>query len=175
MAIVARPDDSDFSPTWKWADDEELAGGHVEFRRASTDNGDKIIWEINSDEHGPVSVWLDPTNLVAKVRGELARRKEKLGEPRIEIGERIRLNPGTKRPSKRTPGQTVWPFPTVEFENAVPDTSAEELLVSGVESKPDGGEALNEAAGGADTNDEPPPAAAANDEPKEGVDDDIPF
>ena len=109
------------------------------------------------------------------MRGEVARRKEKLGEPRIEIGERIRLNPGTKRPSKRTPGQTVWPFPTVEFENAVPDTSAEELLVSGVESKPDGGEALNEAAGGADTNDEPPPAAAANDEPKEGVDDDIPF
>ena len=98
MSIVSRQDDSDYSPTWKWVDEEELAGAHVEFRRASTDNGDKIVWEIESDEHGRVSVWLDPTNLQAKVRGELARRKAKHGEPRLEDGERVRLNPEPSAP-----------------------------------------------------------------------------
>jgi hypothetical protein len=143
MGIVAKTDDSDFSPTWKWSDQEELAGTHVEFRRASTENGDKIVWELESDEHGHVSVWLDPTNLQAKVRGELARRKAQNGEPRLEADERVRLNPGTKRASKRTPGQTVWPFPVVWFEHGLPDTAAEEFLLSAV--APDEGDELEEA------------------------------
>ena len=142
---IAQNQDSDYSPTWKWSDEEELAGAHGEFRRASTENGEKIVWEIDSDEHGRVSVWLDPVNLQAKVRGELARRKAKHGEPRLEDGERVRLNPGTKRASKRTPGQTVWPFPIVEFEHGLPDTAAEEFLLSGVAPEPDGGDELEEA------------------------------
>lgn len=158
MAIVATSENSDYSPTWKWQDEEELAGAHVEFRRASTDNGDTVVWEIQTDDHGPVSVWLDKTNLVTKVRGELARRKAKTGEPRLEPGERVRLNPGAKRPSKKTPGQTVWPFPVVEFEHGLPDTSAEELLVSDEAPEADEGEALEEAV-----------EASADD------DDDIPF
>jgi hypothetical protein len=162
MAIIAKQEDSDYSPTWKWQDDEPLEGTHVEFRRATTENGDKVVWELNSDEHGPVSIWLEPSNLVAKVQAELARRKAKTGEPRLTVGERVRLDPGAKRPSKRTPGQTVWPFPTVWFEHGVPDTTAEELLISGVAPEPDEGEALDEAV---DT-DNPAPG---------GSDDDIPF
>jgi hypothetical protein len=165
MAIVAKTEDSDYSPTWKWADEEELVGAHVEFRRASTENGDKVVWELDSDEHGRVSVWVDPANLEAKVRAELARRKAKLGEPRLVAGERVRLNPGTKRPSKRTPGQTVWPFPVVEFEHGLPDTSAEELLLSGTPA-PDEGEVLEEAV--ADVEDDGGDDLAS-------ADDDIPF
>ena len=170
MAIVARKEDSDYSPTWKWVDEEELVGAHVEFRRATTDNGAKVVWELESDEHGRVSVWLDPANLVTKVRAELVRRKAKHGEPRLEDSERVRLNPGTKRPSKRTPGQTVWPFPVVEFEHGVPDTSAEELLLTGAPG-PDDSEALEEAVGDGDAvTDEP-----ADSETEGGADDDIPF
>ena len=69
MAIVAKTDDSDYSPTWKWGDEEELAGAHVEFRRASTENGDKVVWELDSDEHGRVSVWLDPTKPASQSPG----------------------------------------------------------------------------------------------------------
>jgi len=162
MSIVTRKrDDSDYSPTWKWVDNEELVGTHVEFRRASTDNGEKVVWEIRSGEHGSVSVFLDPTNLLMKVQAELARRKTKHGEPRLEPEERVRLNPGAKRPSKRTPGQTVWPFPVVEFEHGLPDTSAEEFLVSGISATADEGEALEDAI----AKDNPAPPAQGEDIP----------
>jgi hypothetical protein len=55
MTIVASKDDSDYAPNWKWTDEEELVGAHVEFRRANTDNGAKVVWEIASDEHGLVT------------------------------------------------------------------------------------------------------------------------
>jgi hypothetical protein len=131
MAIVPRKTDSDFSPTWKWTDDEELGGAHVEFRKAAVDGGDKIVWEIDAEKHGPVSVWLDFAVLVEKVRSELGRRKITNGSPVLEPRERVRINPGKKRPSKRNPGQTVWPFPVVEFEHGVPEQSAEEFLLAG--------------------------------------------
>lgn len=162
MTIVARKDDSDYSPTWKWVDEEELEGRHVEFRRAKTENGDKVVWEIEHDKHGPVSVWLDPAVLVTKVRGELARRKAERGEPRLEPAEGVRINPGTKRPSKNTPGQTVWPFPVVEFEHGVPEPSAEEQLLegSGYEVR-NAEEALEEAV----TEDNPAPGGQTDDVP----------
>jgi hypothetical protein len=94
---------------------------HVKFWRARTDDGEKVVWELRSDQHGRATVWVEPANLVAKVRVELSRRKAKDGEPRLKDGERVRLNPGTKRPSKRTAGQTVWPFPLFEFEHGLPD------------------------------------------------------
>ena len=34
MGIVTSRTDSDYSPTWKWEPDEEVAGTHVEFRTA---------------------------------------------------------------------------------------------------------------------------------------------
>jgi hypothetical protein len=145
MGIVPNPKDSDYSPTWRWIDDEELVAAHVEFRRAQTEYGDSVVWEVNADGTGPASVWLQPANLVAKVRAELARRKTATGEARLEPGERVRINPGRKRPSKRNPKQTVWPFPTVAFEHGVPETSAEEFLLARAVETDNGKEALEEA------------------------------
>ena len=145
MAIVARTDDSDYSPTWKWSDEEELAGAHVEFRLASMEHGEAVVWEIDSEGHGPVSVWLEPANLKLKVQRELGRRLRERGASRLEPGERVRLNPGTKRPSKRNASQTIWPFPLVEFEHGVPDMSAEEFLLAGAVEPDNGEEALEEA------------------------------
>jgi hypothetical protein len=167
MPIVANQGDSDYSPTWKWADSEVLEGGHVEFRKASTDNGDVVVWEIDSDGHGPVSVWVEPMNLKAKVQRELRNRRRERGAGQLEDGERVRIDPGVKRPSKRNPSQSVWPFPVVEFEHGVPDRSAEELLLDGAEAEPDDDE-LDEAASG-DGDDEPAAAGAS------AADDDIPF
>lgn len=161
---AATASDGDYSPTWKWADDELLEGTHVEFRRATTDSGEKVVWEIETYPHGPVSVWVEPAALVAKVRGELARRKAKTGEPRLQRGEQIRINPGAKRPSRRNPSQTVWPFPVVWFEHGIPDTAAEEFLLDDTAEPPaEDGDALDEAAEA-----EIPPLPPA-------ADDDIPF
>ena len=132
--IVPQDKDSDYPASWKWVAEEVLEGGHVEFRRVTTENGDKVVWELDTEAHSRVSVWVEPANLVAKVKGELARRKAKRGEPQLEEGERVRINPGTKRPSKRNPGQEVWPFSEVWFEHGLPDTSAEGLLLSDAES-----------------------------------------
>jgi len=126
-----------------------LAGTHVEFRKANTpDKGEVVVWEIKSDKYGPVSVWVEPANLRNRVQQELRNRKRERGSAQLEQGERVRLNPGAKRPSKRNPGMTVWPFPDVSFEHGAPDRSAEELLLAG--SDGDGGngdsdEALAEA------------------------------
>lgn len=129
MAIVASTTASDYSPSWKWVDDEELVGEHVDFRRAAVDGEDRVVWEIRT-KLGPVSVWIEPAVLKTKVRAELARRKAARGVAALEPGETVRVNPGTKRPSQRTPGQSVWPFPVVEFEHGVPEQSAEELLLA---------------------------------------------
>jgi hypothetical protein len=134
MPIVASSKSSDYSPTWRWADDEPLEGTHVEFRTATVpERGDVAVWELETDVYGPVSVWVEPANLKLKVRRELRNRLRERGNARIEKGERIRINPGTKRPSKRNPNQTVWPFPEVWFEHGAPDQSAEELLLSSEE------------------------------------------
>ncbi len=131
MPIVTRTGDGDYSPTWKWSNDETLEGVHVEFRKASVpERGEVVVWELKSDEHGPVSIWVDPTNLLAKVQRELQNRQRERGSASIEAGERVRINPGVKRPSKRNPAQTVWPFPLVWFEHGAPDRSAEELLLA---------------------------------------------
>jgi hypothetical protein len=127
--IVSKQGDSDYSPTWKWSADEELGGTHVEFRKANVEGLEKVVWEIETPEHGPVSVWLDPAVLVQKVRDELKRRKAERGAARLEPGERVRLNPGEKRASKSDASRSMWPFPLVWFEHGVPDRSAEELLL----------------------------------------------
>jgi len=145
MSIVSNPGDSDFSPTWKWRDDEELAGRHVEFRRASTALGEAVVWEIRTNERGPVSVWLEPAVLVRKVRDELARRRAERGEARLEPDELVRLNPGVKRASKRSAGQTLWPFPVVWFEHGVPEQTAEDFLLAGAGEPDDGGGELEAA------------------------------
>ena len=169
MAIVPASD-SDYSPTWKWQDEEPLEGTHVEFRKANTpDKGEVVVWEILSDKYGPVSVWVEPANLRIRVQRELRNRKRERGSAQLEPGERVNLNPGTKRPSKRNPGMTVWPFPDVSFEHGAPDRSAEELLLAGDDngSNGDGGnddEALAEAAT------EPPIGGG-----QLGPDDDLPF
>lgn len=132
MSIVAKEGDSGFPPTWKWVDDEELVGAHRVMRRArGYDGADAIVWEIEVERAGPVSVWLEPTNLVTKVQGELRRRKKATGTALIGPGEKVRINPGTKRPSKLDSSRTVWPFPIVEFEHGIPEESAEELLLQG--------------------------------------------
>ncbi len=131
MPIVTGTGDSDFSPSWKWADDETLEGTHVEMRKATTEHGETVVWELATEEDGRVSVWINPANLLAKVRRELQNRQRERGSAGIvDVGERVRINPGVKRPSKRNPGQTVWPFPVVWFEHGAPDRSAEELLLA---------------------------------------------
>ncbi len=161
MPIVTGTGDSDYSPTWKWADDETLEGGHVEMRKATTEHGEKVVWELETQEDGRVSVWVDPANLLAKVRRELQNRQRERGSASIDVGERVRINPGVKRPSKRNPGQTVWPFPLVWFEQGAPDRSAEELLL---ETSPAGDEPEEDAL-----------EAVAAPAPIPTVDDDIPF
>ena len=100
-------------------------------RKATVPSGEtKVILELETTEHGRVSVWLDTAVLRKKFRAELQRRLRERGEAKLEPGETIRLNPGTKRPSRTTPGATVWPFPTVEFEHGVPEETAEELLLA---------------------------------------------
>jgi hypothetical protein len=89
-------------------------------------------------------VWLDPANLVSAVRGELDRRKKARGSATLDPGERVRINPGAKRPSRKDPTRTVWPFPVVEFENGVPVESAEEFLLATGTEAGDEGEAASQ-------------------------------
>ena len=181
MGIVANEKDSDYSPTWKlvdgepvgWAELEEPATWpkHVELRKAMTENGTKLVWELElGGGKGNTSLWLDPAVLVTKVRAELARRKATRGVTQLAPGERVYLDPGHKRPSKRTAGQTVWPFPHVLFENGVPEQSAEELLLAGEPASEgdDGEDALDDA-----TAEPPIPEQAADEEGAQG--DDIPY
>ncbi len=180
MAIVPNSKDSDYAPTWKLVDDEPVGAAkrdepatwprHVELRRAMTENGTKVVWELElSGGKGNTSLWLDPAVLVTKVRGELARRKATRGIAQLEPGERVFLDPGRKRPSKRTAGQTVWPFPHVVFESGVPEPSAEELLLSGepASESDDGEDALDDA-----TAEPPIPEQPAS---KDDGDDGLPF
>ncbi len=182
MAIVPNDKDSDYSPTWKLVDSEPVGWAeledpstwpkHVELRKAMTENGTKLVWELElAGGKGNTSLWLDPAVLVTKVRAELQRRKSTRGVAQLEPGERVYLDPGTKRASKRTAGQTVWPFPEVRFENGVPEPSAEELLLSGApaEDESDVDDALDDAAAEAPI----PEQSADNEEGARG--DDIPF
>ena len=163
MAIVPQDKASDYAPNWKWRDDEVLEGRHVELRKANSINGEVVVWEIGT-ENGPVSVWIEPAVLRRKLTAELARRKAERGSPQLEAGERVRINPGTKRPSKTTAGQSVWPFPEVWLEHGVPDKSAEDLLLDQATLEPDD-ETLHDAVDA-----EAPPLPRT-----EGGDDDIPF
>jgi hypothetical protein len=132
--IVTEDKDSNYPRTWKWQEDEVLEGTHFEMRKTTGyDGGAVVVWEIALSADQRVSVWLEPAVLRTKVTDELRRRKSERGSPTLDTGERVRINPGAKRPSKRTAGQTVWPFPEVWFEHGVPDRSAEELLLEGAE------------------------------------------
>jgi len=136
MPTVYQTEDNDVPASWEWQEDEVLAGRHVEFCRANSPGSGDVIWVLVLDDGQRVSVWVEPSILKAKLADELRRRQIDGGTPTLRNGERVRVNPGSKRISKRGSGQTVWPFPLVWFEHGVPDASAEELLLGDCDGGP---------------------------------------
>ena len=81
--VTTAPEDSDYSPDWKWVAEEELEGTPVEFQASQHREWREGRVELDTAKRGRVSVWVDPSNPVAKLKAERAGRKNMHGEPLV--------------------------------------------------------------------------------------------